>query len=113
MTWRTAGDPDGEGIQFPGRQRCRRTAKVLESIRRRFDIITRDITKPFAETKGVLNEVNTSPGLQCMYQLREDGTEVHIAEIVLRDMFGLRPSRVRNAGSRARYMPQRGVDLFP
>jgi len=80
---------------------CRRIAEVLDIYLAGFDIITPDIGRPFAETNGVINEVNTSPGLQNMFTLREDGTEVHIAEIVLCDMFALRPCHARVSGKSA------------
>jgi cyanophycin synthetase len=68
---------------------CRAVAEIMDIYLAGFDIITSDISKPLEETKGVINEVNTSPGMERMYRLTPPGPPVHVVELVLRDMCNL------------------------
>jgi len=53
------------------------------------DIITSDITKPLDVTGGVVNEVNTTPGIHWHYLLAADSPRVPVAEIIAARMLGL------------------------
>ncbi len=68
---------------------CRKIADILNIYLAGFDIITTDITKSLDETNGVINEVNTSPGIDVMYKVTNYETRVDVANIILRDMFNL------------------------
>jgi len=68
---------------------CREVATVLDIYLCGCDIITTDITKSLNDTNGVINEVNTSPGIAGIYEVSNCDTPVDIAEIVLKDMFEL------------------------
>ena len=68
---------------------CGQIAEILDIYLAGFDIITNDIHRPLDHTHGVINEVNTSPGTEQMYTVREAGTRMHLTELVLRDMFHL------------------------
>ncbi len=68
---------------------CKEIANILEIYLTGFDIITNDISKSFEETKGVINEVNTAPGMEDMYITTKSGTMMHVAEIILRDIFNI------------------------
>ena len=68
---------------------CKKIAQILDIYLAGFDIITKDINKAFEENSGVINEVNTAPGIEDMYVETNSGTRVHVAEIILKDMFNL------------------------
>ncbi len=68
---------------------CRNMTEILDIYLGGFDIITSDINKPLEETNGVINEVNADPGTNCQYQITQRGEPVHVAEIILKDMFNL------------------------
>lgn len=68
---------------------CEKVAKILNVYLVGFDIITSDICKPLYETNGVINEVNTCPGLEVIYKVTNPKTRIDVAEIILRDMFSL------------------------
>jgi cyanophycin synthetase len=46
------------------------------------DVITTDIERPLTETGGVVNEVNTTPGLHWHYLVAADSPVVPVAEII-------------------------------
>ena len=68
---------------------CKEIANILDIYLTGFDIITNDISKSFDETKGVINETNTAPGIEDMYIGTNSKTPVHVAEIILKDIFNL------------------------
>jgi cyanophycin synthetase len=68
---------------------CKRIANFLNIYLAGFDIITSDINKSLDETGGVINEVNTTPGLDVIYKVTNCDADIDIAEIILRDMFNI------------------------
>ena len=78
-----------ENVSEAVKRTCADIARILGIYLAGFDIITRDITKPLEETNGVINEVNTSPGMNCMYKLASGGESVRVVETILQDMFEL------------------------
>lgn len=66
---------------------CRRVATELRIVLAGIDIITRDIGRPLGETGGVINEVNTSPGLNLHYAARNADPARDVAREILLDMF--------------------------
>jgi cyanophycin synthetase len=68
---------------------CKKISQILDIYLAGFDIITSDISKPFSETNGVINEVNTAPGIEGMYKSTNSETFVDVAEIILKDMFNM------------------------
>jgi cyanophycin synthetase len=68
---------------------CKKIAKILNIYLAGFDIITTDITKPLSQTNGVINEVNTSPGIVAIYKVASSETCVDAAEIIIKDMFDM------------------------
>ncbi len=51
------------------------------------DIITTDITRPLEETGGIINEVNTTPGLHHHYLISDPQKRIPVAEIILKHLF--------------------------
>ena len=51
------------------------------------DIMTTDIAKPLAETGGIINEINTTPGLHHHYLISDPRKSVPVAEIILKHIF--------------------------
>jgi len=51
------------------------------------DIICSDITKPLQDTGGVINEVNTTPGLHHHYLIEEADTDIKVCEIIMAYIF--------------------------
>jgi cyanophycin synthetase len=73
---------------------CRRVTAELGVALAGIDIITRDIGRPLSETGGVINEVNTSPGLRLHYAARNGDPARDVARELLLDMFpSARPAR--------------------
>lgn len=66
---------------------CRRVADALRIRLAGIDLITSDIRRPLRETGGVINEVNTSPGLLPHYAVRNREKARDVAREVLLDMF--------------------------
>jgi cyanophycin synthetase len=58
---------------------CRSIMKIMDITLGGIDIITKNIDKPFSETGGVINEVNTGPGL--------GGYDKHLIQDILNLMF--------------------------
>ena len=78
-----------ENVSEDIKSTCKKIAKRLDIYLAGFDIITNDISKNLDETNGVINEVNTSPGIDVMYKVTNYDTHVDVADIVLKDMFNL------------------------
>ena len=68
---------------------CKKIANMLDIYLAGFDIITSDISRPFSETDGVINEINSTPDIDFMYKVINHGTRVDAIEIVLKDVFNL------------------------
>jgi cyanophycin synthetase len=68
---------------------CKKVAQILDVYLAGFDFITTDISKPLNETRGVMNEVNSSPGIEGFYKTTNSGTSVDVADIILRDIFNI------------------------
>jgi len=69
----------------------RRGAKIARLLRIRLaghDVITTDISRPLAETGGVFNEVNTTPGLQHHYLLDRPEQAFPVLERLLDVLLG-------------------------
>ncbi len=47
------------------------------------DILTTDISRPLQETGGIINEVNTTPGLHHHYLIKNEDQAVPVANIIL------------------------------
>jgi cyanophycin synthetase len=62
------------------------------------DLITTDIARPLAETGGIINEVNVTPGLHYHYQVFNPGASSRVAVPVLRRLLRLKPDK--SAGRR-------------
>ena len=78
-----------ENVSDDIKSTCKKIAKILDVYLAGFDIITNDISKPLSKTGGVINEVNTTPGIDVMYKVTNYETHVDVAAIILRDMFNL------------------------
>ena len=78
-----------ENVSEDIKSTCKKIAKRLDIYLAGFDIITNDISKNLDETGGVINEVNTSPGMSVIYKVTNYDTHVDAADIVLKDMFNL------------------------
>ncbi len=52
------------------------------------DLLTPDIGVPLAECGGVINEVNTTPGLHHHVLIAEESKELPVAEMILEYIFG-------------------------
>jgi cyanophycin synthetase len=78
-----------ENISENIKSTCKKIAQILDIYLAGFDIITSDISKPFNDTNGVINEVNTAPGIDAIYKVINYDTHVDVAEIILKDMFNL------------------------
>jgi cyanophycin synthetase len=57
------------------------------------DVITRDPAKSLDECGGVVNEVNTTPGLHFHYQVHNQAAMVPVAVPILRVLLGLGPGQ--------------------
>jgi cyanophycin synthetase len=69
----------------------RRGAEIARLLRIRLaghDIITTDISRPLAETGGVFNEVNTTPGLQHHYLIDQPAQIFPVLERLLEVLLG-------------------------
>ena len=75
-----------ENVSEDIKRLCTRIAKILKIYLAGFDIITSDIGKSLEETNGVINEVNTSPGIDNMFL---PNSNTHIAEVILKDMLNM------------------------
>ncbi len=70
------------------------TEKLCEQLVRRFriqlagvDIICRDIALPLADSGGIINEINTTPGLHHHYLLSKEQEVVPVARMILESLF--------------------------
>jgi len=68
-------------------EKCSKIPKIMGISLAGVDIITKDITKPLAETGGVINEVNTSPSLEIHYKVRNQEQRTDVAREILKLMF--------------------------
>ena len=69
----------------------RRGAEIARLLRIRLaghDVITTDISRPLAETGGVFNEVNTTPGLQHHYLIDDPEHAFPVMERLLDVLLG-------------------------
>ena len=66
---------------------CRRVAAELRIALAGIDVITRDIGRPLGETGGVINEVNTCPGLHLHYAARNADPARDVIREILLDLF--------------------------
>lgn len=55
------------------------------------DILATDHTRPLAETGGVINEVNTTPGLHYHYQINNPEQGTHVIVPILQHLLGIEP----------------------
>ncbi len=69
---------------------CQKVTKIMDIFLAGIDVITSDITKPLSETEGVINEVNTSPGLDAHYKVRNQEERRDVAKDILIEMFGIK-----------------------
>ena len=83
-----------ENVSEDVKRLCRRITEILGIYLAGFDIITRDISRPLEETNGVINEVNTSPGMNAMYKVPPEEQPVRVAEKIIESLFdgNLRPA---------------------
>lgn len=65
----------------------RRVGAVLNLKLFGMDLITKDIAAPLAESGGVINEINTQPGLHYHDLVAEDADKVPVGELVLDAIF--------------------------
>lgn len=66
---------------------CRRVTAALRIELAGVDVITRDIGRPLGDTGGAINEVNTSPGLNVHYAVRNADQARDVAREILLHMF--------------------------
>lgn len=71
-------------------EKCSKIPKIMDISLAGVDIITKDITKPLAETGGVINEVNTSPSLEIHYKVRNQEQRTDVAREILKRMFRIK-----------------------
>lgn len=82
---RTAYDEDATGLICAGlKKEAERAAMALNSRFAGIDIVTMDPSKPLAEGRGAVVEVNTTPGLHHHYNLSGNGPTQRPAVKVLR-----------------------------
>lgn len=68
---------------------CRNVANILQVNLAGIDLITQDISRPLSETGGVINEVNTSPGIEMHYKVTNQGERKDVGGKILKGMFNI------------------------
>lgn len=66
---------------------CRRVTAELRIDLAGIDVLTRDIARPLGETGGAINEVNTSPGIDVHYAVRNADQARDVAREILLHLF--------------------------
>jgi cyanophycin synthetase len=80
------------------REQAARAAAALGVRLAGVDVITRDPTKSLDECGGVVNEVNTTPGLHFHYQVHNQAAMMPVAVPILRVLLGLGTGREATEG---------------
>lgn len=78
---------------------CRRVTAELRIVLAGIDVITRDIGRPLGETGGVINEINTCPGLLPHYAARNANPARDVVREILLDLFPSARSRGDSSSS--------------